>query len=571
MIYSDTLKKIRNFNVIINTKFKVASVSNNILESNIGGTFFDTDISTLFSEKMMFDDVNSINDNFNLIEHDILGMVKQAFLGKEIHDKKIIISLRIGSLVMNYSFFFTATLLKGLVGGVDRLAVSILIRDYNKFDSNEERYLNHFQQFEEKFDLVQKMNIIGRFVIDFELDKYKVYGNEALPGLLGLKKSVDNFYKLNSRTENTIIEDSIIKSRPFYNRLDLLLAGKIDLLTDEWKVSNKWLRLEAKILTKCPKGTPKMIGGIIYDFTDFHNYKDLENVHLFYELAIQSGGIGMFHYDLDIHDPSTFTANEIYANLFGLDPDENGMYKTEDFLKAQLYLEENISKYDEVNTQLKKIIKGEVAGTNDDILKIKDLKTGYTRYLLSSSKIDTYFEDGSAKRFGGIVIDITDRITRERNQSEYLYKDELTSLGNNRLLAKNMLVAEDGLGLFFDLDNFKRINDTYGHLMGDKMIKFFGECINNIAEIYENIYVYRLYGDEFFVFCEKRHKSFALIFERKVKEEILIKMKTIDEGIVLVASMGTAMFKKGSSIDDFIKNADYSMYEKKIGKKKREN
>ncbi len=571
MIYSDALQKIRNFNIIVNPKFKTESVSNNILKSNIGGAFFDTDISTLFSEKMMFDDVKNTIDDLKLIEYDILGMVKQVFLGKEIHDKKIVISLRRGSLVINYSFFFTATLLKGVVDGVDILTVSILIRDYNKFNSNEERYLNYFQQFETEFDLVKKMNIIGRFVIDFELNKYKVYGNEAFPGLLGLKKSVDNFYKLNSRTENTILEDSIIKSKPFYNRLDLLLTEKIELLTDEWKVSDKWLRLEAKILTKNLKGTPKMIGGIIYDVTDFHNYKDLENVHLFYELAIQSGGIGMFHYDLDIHDPNVFTANEIYANLFGLNPDENGMYKTEDFLKAQLCLEENISKYDEVNTQLKKIVSGEVTGTNDDILKIKDLKTGYIRYLLSSSKIDTYYEDGRAKRFGGIVIDITDRIIRERNQTKFLYKDELTSLGNNRLLAKNMLVAEDGLGLFFDLDNFKRINDTYGHLMGDKMIKFFGECINKVAKIYENIEVYRLYGDEFFVFCEKRDKSFAVIYERKVKEEILIKMKTINEEIVLVASMGTAMFKKGSSIDDFIKNADYSMYEIKIGKKKREN
>ena len=280
---------------------------------------------------------------------------------------------------------------------------------------------------------------------------------------------------------------------------------------------------------------------------------------------------GMFHYDLSKHDSSVFKANKIYADIFGLEPDENGMYKFDDFLRAQLPLEENLSKYDNVNIQVDKLKRGEIEGTNDDILKIQNLKTGEIKYLLTSSKTDSYFEDGKAKRFGGIAIDITDRIIRERNQAEFLYKDELTLLGNNRALAKNMMDTKDGLGLFFDLDNFKKINDTYGHLMGDKMIKFFGECLDKVAKEYENITVYRLYGDEFFVFCETRHKSFAMIYERKVKEYLVKKMKTVKENINLEASMGTSMYKKGSNVDDFIKYADYSMYETKISKKKREN
>ena len=105
------------------------------------------------------------------------------------------------------------------------------------------------------------------------------------------------------------------------------------------------------------------------------NYKDLENVHMFYKLAINSGQIGMFHYDLDKHDSSVFKANEIYADIFGMSPNEDGMYKSEDFLRAQLPLEKNISKYESVNIQMDKIIRGEVEGTDDDILKIQNLKT----------------------------------------------------------------------------------------------------------------------------------------------------------------------------------------------------
>jgi PleD family two-component response regulator len=56
-----------------------------------------------------------------------------------------------------------------------------------------------------------------------------------------------------------------------------------------------------------------------------------------------------------------------------------------------------------------------------------------------------------------------------------------------------------------------------------------------------------------------------------VKEHLAKKMKTIEEDICLVASMGSSLYKKGSDIDDFIKTADYAMYETKISKKKREN
>lgn len=571
MIYSDTLQALKSFNIIINSKYEVEVVSNNILESEIDRAFFNVNLRNLFSEKMMFDDLKNGKAIVKISDFNICEMIHEVFEGKNINNRKIIVRLNSGSKEMDYAFFFSANLLISNYDNFEKKKVSIYVRDYKKFDSVEERYINHFEEFEEKFDLVKKMNVIGRFIIDLELDKYKAYGNEALPELLELTKTEDNLYQLNSRNSDKLLDNTIIKSKQFYDRVDLLLARKIDLLTDEWKVSDKWLRLEAKVLTETSEGLPRIIGGLVYDATYFQKYKDIESLHSFYELAISSGGIGMFHYDLEDHDSSVFTANEIYAGLFGMDPDENGFYKSSDFLKAQLPLEKNISKYESVNIQLDKLIKGEVDGTTDDVIKIRNLKTGEIKYLLSSSKVYSHFDDGKSKVVGGIVIDITDRIIRERNQVEFLYKDELTLLGNNRALAKNMLDANNGLGLFFDLDNFKKINDTYGHLMGDKMIKVFADSLDSVAKEYENITVYRLYGDEFFVFCETRHKSFASIYERKVKEHLLIKMKTIEEDIHLDASMGSALYKKGTDIDEFIKTADYAMYEAKISKKKREN
>lgn len=569
MIYSDILQKIKNFSLIVNQNNLVQSVSNNILESDIGRLFFNMEISSVFTKDIMFDGCNSIEEILNSCN--ILEYIKQSFLGTDTIDKHCNISIDTGKDVINYTFLFTATLLNGVVNGVDRKVVSLLIKDYNKFDSELEQYLNHFQQFENQFDLLKKVNLFGRFIINFEKNKHNVYGNAVLPDLLGLKKSKDNFYKLKDRHEDADIENAIVAADDFHDKINDLVNGNIDVITDEWKVSEKWLRLEAKTLTRTSKGKPKIVGGVVYDITDFDNNQDLKSSNMFYELAISSGELGMFHYDLDKHDTSVFSANKRYGELMGLETNEKGLYKTEDFLSAQLSIEEDISIYEDAHIQSSKLLKGEIEGTNDDVLKVKNLKTGEIKYLLSSSKTESFFENGKPKRLGGIVLDITDRITKAKNQTEFLHKDELTSLGNNRLLAKNLLVANDGLGLFFDLDNFKKINDTYGHLMGDKMIKVFGFCLNKIAKEYENISVYRLYGDEFFVFCETRHKSFGFIYERRVKELLLKEMKKTDEKIVLEASMGAAMFKKGSNTDDFIKNADYSMYETKMKKKKREN
>lgn len=567
MKYSDILQRLSNFHIIVNSNFKVSAVSSNISDSDIGETFFDIDAVDLFSQKYFFDGDVSSKENLNDLECNVLKIIKDAFEGNEISNIKKNIEVRNHNTLMYYSFYFSVYLLTDYHKETNNNVVHILINDFKKIRETEAIYKSHFDEFDKQFDLVKKMNVIGRFIIDYESDKYKVYGNELLPGLLGLQKTDDNFYKLNSRTSESIMENTIVKSELFYERLELLLTGKIDLLTDEWKVADRWLRLEAKIFTRTKNGSPNITGGIIYDVTDFQKYKDLENVHMFYELAINSGQIGMFYYDLERHSPGFFEANEIYAEIFGIDRGKNGLYAFDDFLRAQLPVEDNITEYESVKIQVNKLFEGEITGTNDDILKIQNLKTGDIKYLISSSKVESVFEDGKAKKFGGIVFEITDRIVSEKNKNEYLYKDELTSLGNNRALAKNMLKASDGLGMFFDLDNFKKINDTYGHLMGDQMIIVFGDCLQKVANDFGNIVVYRLYGDEFFVFCEGYENSIASEFSTLVHTDFKTNKEVSSLDIKIEASMGYSIYQASADVDDFIKCADYAMYENKIHKK----
>ena len=121
--------------------------------------------------------------------------------------------------------------------------------------------------------------------------------------------------------------------------------------------------------------------------------------------------------------------------------------------------------------------------------------------------------------------------------------------------------------MFFDLDNFKKVNDKYGHLVGDKVLKMYAECLKEISDKYTGVEPYRLYGDEFFVFAEQRGLDFASIFQHEL--ELLTKTRAnTDKRLLFVeASMGVSDYKKGADVDDFIKEADYSMYKTKIVKK----
>ncbi|MCK5731381.1 MAG: GGDEF domain-containing protein, partial [Tenericutes bacterium] len=177
------------------------------------------------------------------------------------------------------------------------------------------------------------------------------------------------------------------------------------------------------------------------------------------------------------------------------------------------------------------------------------------------------YENGDPIKIHGIVIDVTERIENERKQIEFANKDVLTGLSNSRKLLKDMIKRRNGIGLFFDLDDFKKFNDIYGHHMGDKILNEFGQALKEAALELPEVYIYRLYGDEFFVYAEGYDEDFANAYEQRLVVIIEERMSKYNLKLKLQASMGSANFKKDSDIDDFIKEADYEMYKIKIDKK----
>jgi diguanylate cyclase (GGDEF)-like protein len=444
--------------------------------------------------------------------------------------------------------------------------VNVTFKDV-MFEDNLSTVYNHlFDAFDDAFDPLSLTIPMGRFIINPQLGMNRVYGSASIPKLFSISPEPSHEYRLYQPGSKDYKSNMLVFSESYFIQISLLLNHEIDVLKVEMKVKDKWLQMQCRLFKLHNDSDVTVIGGFVRDITEFRAIEDIEYVQSIYEMAITSGGIGIFHYDLDKHPANYFEANDIYANMIGIEPDSEGLYALSDFMSTLLPLEEEITDNEEVLVSLNKLLEGQLDGTIDDILKIKNHKTDEILYLLSSSKIDQRFPNGKPKRFGGTVIDITERIEKEKFQREYAYKDELTGLGNNRRLHYDMKKRDNGIGLFFDLDNFKKINDRFGHLMGDRMLKLYAKALMNAAVDVEDVYIYRLYGDEFFVFAEHQDISFALDYEKKVISYIT-HSKAKKDGIKLDASMGVALYDTKDDIDDFIKSADYEMYKTKIKKK----
>lgn len=167
-----------------------------------------------------------------------------------------------------------------------------------------------------------------------------------------------------------------------------------------------------------------------------------------------------------------------------------------------------------------------------------------------------------------IIRDISKEREKEKIYKEKIYKDFLTGLHNRNYfeeeLKKLLLKKEkqDFTMAIIDLDNLKKINDTYGHHIGDGFIKEIGKIIKkNISSKDKGI---RFGGDEFIVLSPEKKKFFL----KKIIDILDACEELSTEDLKISVSAGVV--EKNSSnetLDSLYKRADLALYEsKKLGK-----
>ena len=181
--------------------------------------------------------------------------------------------------------------------------------------------------------------------------------------------------------------------------------------------------------------------------------------------------------------------------------------------------------------------------------------------------VDAILKDEKIQNIIILVTDISE-IQKSRLQLEYIAThDTLTDLPNRVLLYDRLAVSinrvqrSDSLGavVFLDIDNFKDINDNFGHNYGDELLKICAQTL--LSSLRKKDTVGRIGGDEFLIIIDELYslsdieevvKKLSSLFDK------LVKVKDVE--FDLSVSMGVSVFPdNGTDVEELINEADIAM------------
>ncbi len=148
--------------------------------------------------------------------------------------------------------------------------------------------------------------------------------------------------------------------------------------------------------------------------------------------------------------------------------------------------------------------------------------------------------------------------------------DELTGVFNRRhttdLLKRYLNLASRDKFIFsvsyIDIDHFKRVNDTFGHNVGDKVLHRFAAILMENAREADS--VARMGGEEFLIILPNEPLASALVFTERIKVAISqISFDDIAQGLSVTLSAGVTAYLPGDSLEELILRADQGLYQAK--------
>jgi diguanylate cyclase len=146
-------------------------------------------------------------------------------------------------------------------------------------------------------------------------------------------------------------------------------------------------------------------------------------------------------------------------------------------------------------------------------------------------------------------------------------EDYLTSTGNRRFLSVELSILHKSLQnhdktasiILLDLDHFKKVNDTHGHLKGDEVLVRLSELLKCYYKTNESVFRYG--GEEFLVICPG--KSIDELMKMADEFRNIVKKNIIIDNIEQTISLGVAEYIKEESIDEWIHRVDLALYQAK--------
>ncbi len=199
---------------------------------------------------------------------------------------------------------------------------------------------------------------------------------------------------------------------------------------------------------------------------------------------------------------------------------------------------------------------------------------GGWRWVLAAGAPAEHDENGRITAMSGVLIDIDERKQAEAALHRAATTDTLTGLPNRSVLGDRLQQAlrsarrheRFGALLFIDLDHFKRINDVYGHVVGDQVLRAVGQRLQKALRAEDTLA--RMGGDELMVLLPDLGTDAMLAGQgaeqaaQKLLTSLLQPFAVDGLAYTLGASIGCTVFPKnaGENAEDLVREADTAMY-----------
>lgn len=281
-----------------------------------------------------------------------------------------------------------------------------------------------------------------------------------------------------------------------------------------------------------------------------------------------TGSLGHWYWDVK---SNTVSFNPLKITALGYTKEEIPDHVTYDFFTQRLHPQD----YEHTMEAMHEHLIG-TSNVYEVEYRIRTKDANYKWYY-DRGKITQYSEEGEPLFVAGIVFDITDKKeieTELRQKTEQLrimsYTDELTRIGNRRKLNEYLqyyisqsIRTNKPLSIaIFDVDNFKQVNDRYGHMYGDQVLVDIAQIIKD--SIRNEDFIGRFGGEEFMVIFPYADLKEAHAIAEQVRKNV--EEYTKRHEICSTVSAGVKQYSK-EDISEFIDLADTNLYKaKKRGK-----
>lgn len=260
-------------------------------------------------------------------------------------------------------------------------------------------------------------------------------------------------------------------------------------------------------------------------------------------------------------DPSLIDLTKKHPALFASEIDEMEKVLNLDLAKTSL------EAFETSNKNLKNI-------SDSNIIDITSIKKEYENVQTQEVlQVFNLFQTKVLEELQSADETITKlKVEIERLERES-HIDPLTKAYNRRVLIQDLehLFQQDDVNenlhlVMFDADDFKEINDSYGHIAGDKTLIFLSKLLQN--SLGSNTKLYRYGGEEFItIFTKNNFQNIQSLVQSILKETSESKLFYKGNNIHLTLSAGIAKAQEADNVDSLLERADMALYEaKKSGK-----